>query len=137
MQQLNVDQRKFNTESTLSDITDLCILSLDFLQNLTTVDLEERDSDRRSVFVFTSEVQSYTLYWLKKNYYTQQSECLLSREVPEASGKFRYAVTDFSRNFPERCALATLVDLKKKPSRSSSNLDHDEKPSHRQRLCDV
>ncbi|GBM21987.1 Retrovirus-related Pol polyprotein from transposon 297, partial [Araneus ventricosus] len=55
-----------------------------------------------------------------------RSECLI-QGVPEASGKFRYAVTDFPSEVSQKCVLvaATLVDLKKGaiPVRVL-NLDH-------------
>ncbi|GBM33848.1 Retrovirus-related Pol polyprotein from transposon 297, partial [Araneus ventricosus] len=55
-----------------------------------------------------------------------RSECLI-QGVPEASGKFRYAVTDFPSQVSQKGALvaATLVDLKKEaiPVRVL-NLDH-------------
>ncbi|GBN29506.1 hypothetical protein AVEN_254947-1, partial [Araneus ventricosus] len=55
-----------------------------------------------------------------------RSECLI-QGVPEASGKFRYAVTDFPSQISQKGVLvaATLVDLKKEaiPVRVL-NLDH-------------
>ncbi|GBO42330.1 Retrovirus-related Pol polyprotein from transposon 297, partial [Araneus ventricosus] len=55
-----------------------------------------------------------------------KSECLI-QGVPEASGKFRYAVTDFPSQVSQKSVLvaATLVDLKKEaiPVRVL-NLDH-------------
>ncbi|GBN59106.1 hypothetical protein AVEN_265095-1, partial [Araneus ventricosus] len=46
-----------------------------------------------------------------------KSECLI-QGVPEASGKFRYAVTDFPSQVSQKGVLvaATIVDLKKEPS---------------------
>ncbi|GBN83820.1 Retrovirus-related Pol polyprotein from transposon 297 [Araneus ventricosus] len=62
----------------------------------------------------------------EKTIITARSECLI-QGVPEASGKFRYAVTDFPSQVSQKCVLvaATLVDLKKGaiPVRVL-NLDH-------------
>ncbi|GBN32821.1 hypothetical protein AVEN_233798-1 [Araneus ventricosus] len=55
-----------------------------------------------------------------------RSECL-SQRVPEASGKFRYAVTDFPSQVSQKGVLvaATLVDLKKEAILVRVlNLDH-------------
>ncbi|GBN34188.1 Retrovirus-related Pol polyprotein from transposon 297, partial [Araneus ventricosus] len=96
--------RKFQHKIYVADITDPCILGLDFLQKFNfMVDLEK------------NEIR------------TGGEKVPLFSGVPEASGKFRYTVTDFPSQVSQKGVLvaATLVDLKKEaiPVRVL-NLDH-------------
>ncbi|GBM78488.1 hypothetical protein AVEN_176818-1 [Araneus ventricosus] len=85
--------RKFQHRINVADNTDPCILGLDFLQKFNfTVDLEKNELRTGG-----EEIP------------------LFSARVPEVSGKFRYAVTDFPSQVSLKGVLvaATLVDLKR------------------------
>ncbi|GBO11509.1 Retrovirus-related Pol polyprotein from transposon 297 [Araneus ventricosus] len=100
--------RKFQHRIYVTDITDPCIRGLDFLQKFNfTVDLEKNEIRRggEEIPLFSASAEG----------------------VPEVSGKFRYAVTDFPSQVSQKGVLvaATFVDLKKEaiPVRVL-NLDH-------------
>ncbi|GBN34522.1 hypothetical protein AVEN_197342-1, partial [Araneus ventricosus] len=124
--------RKFQHKIYVADITDPCILGLDFLQKFNfMVDLEKNEirTGGEEIPLFSASAEDSKLCSVlakEKTIITARSECLIQR-VPEASGKFRYAVTDFPSQVSQKGALvaATLVDLKKGaiPVRVL-NLDH-------------
>ncbi|GBM15599.1 hypothetical protein AVEN_95239-1 [Araneus ventricosus] len=92
----------------VADITDPCILGLDFLQKFNfMVDLEKNEirtgGEEIPFFQPVQRIRSYAL-WLRENYYTSKIECLI-QGVPEASGKFRYAVTDFPSQVSQKGVL--------------------------------
>ncbi|GBL74064.1 Transposon Ty3-G Gag-Pol polyprotein [Araneus ventricosus] len=85
--------RKFQHRIYLADITDPCILGLGFLQGFNfTVDPEKNE-----IRAGGEEIPCF------------------QPGVPEVSGQFRYAVTDFSSQVSQKGVLvaATLVDLKR------------------------
>ncbi|GBN72220.1 Retrovirus-related Pol polyprotein from transposon 297, partial [Araneus ventricosus] len=106
--------RKFQHKIYVADITDPCILCLDFLQIFNfMVDLEKNEirTGGEEIPLFSASAE----------------DSKLRSGVPEASGKFRYAVKDFPSQVSQKGVLvaATLVDLKKEaiPVRVL-NLDH-------------
>ncbi|GBM58366.1 hypothetical protein AVEN_169845-1, partial [Araneus ventricosus] len=112
--------RKFEHIIYVADITDLCILGLDFLQKFNfTVDLEKNEirTGEEEIPLFSSSVQHSKLCSVlakERNIIPARSECLI-QGVPEISGQFRYAVTDFPSQVSQKGVLvtATLVDLKR------------------------
>ncbi|GBM81628.1 Retrovirus-related Pol polyprotein from transposon 297 [Araneus ventricosus] len=132
MQQLNADLEKFQHKIYVADITDPCILGLDFLQKFNfMVDLERNEirTGGEEIPLFSASAEDSKLCSVlakEKTIIPARSECLI-QGVPEASGKFRYAVTDFPSQVSQKGVLvaATLVDLKKEaiPVRVL-NLDH-------------
>ncbi|GBN82003.1 hypothetical protein AVEN_143989-1, partial [Araneus ventricosus] len=92
---LECGSRKFHHRIYVADITDPCILGLDFLQKFNfTVDLEKNEIRTNRTII------------------PARSECLIQR-VSEVPGQFRYAVTDFPSQASQKDVLvaATLVDL--------------------------
>ncbi|GBN83301.1 Retrovirus-related Pol polyprotein from transposon 297, partial [Araneus ventricosus] len=124
--------RKFQHKIYVADITDPCILGLDFLQKFNfMVDLEKNEirTGGEEIPLFSASAEDSKLCSVlakEKTIIPARSECLI-QGVPEASGKFRYAVTDFPSQISQKGVLvaATLVDLKKEaiPVRVL-NLDH-------------
>ncbi|GBN05495.1 Retrovirus-related Pol polyprotein from transposon 297 [Araneus ventricosus] len=124
--------RKFQHKIYVADITDPCILGLDFLQKFNFMaDLEKNEIRTRGeeIPLFSASAEDSKLCSVlakEKTIIPARSECLI-QGVPEASGKFRYAVTDFPSQVSQKGVLvaATLVDLKKEaiPVRVL-NLDH-------------
>ncbi|GBN23354.1 hypothetical protein AVEN_228723-1, partial [Araneus ventricosus] len=124
--------RKFQHKIYVADITDPCILGLDFLQKFNfMVDLEKNEirTGGEEIPLFSASADDSKLCSVlakEKTIIPARSECLI-QGVPEASGKFRYAVTDFPSQVSQKGVLvaATLVDLKKEaiPVRVL-NLDH-------------
>ncbi|GBL74018.1 hypothetical protein AVEN_230933-1 [Araneus ventricosus] len=112
--------RKFQHRIYVADITDLCILGLDFLQKFNfTVDLEKNEirTGGEEIPLFSASAEDSKLCSVlvkEKTIIPARSECLI-QGVPEASGKFRYAVTDFPSQVSQKDVLVatTLVDLKK------------------------
>ncbi|GBM87210.1 Retrovirus-related Pol polyprotein from transposon 297 [Araneus ventricosus] len=124
--------RKFQHKIYVDDITDPCILGLDFLQKFNfMVDLEKNQirTGGEGIPLFSASADDSKLCSVlakEKTIIPARSECLI-QGVPEASGKFGYAVTDFPSQVSQKGVLvaATLVDLKKEaiPVRVL-NLDH-------------
>ncbi|GBM43407.1 Retrovirus-related Pol polyprotein from transposon 412 [Araneus ventricosus] len=124
--------RKFQHKIYVADITDSCILRLDFLQKFNfMVDLEKNEirTGGEEIPLFSASAEDSKLCSVlakEKTIIPARSECLI-QGVPEASGKFRYAVTDFPSQVSQKGVLvaATPVDLKKEaiPVRVL-NLDH-------------
>ncbi|GBN95947.1 Retrovirus-related Pol polyprotein from transposon 297 [Araneus ventricosus] len=124
--------RKFQHKIYVADITDPCILGLDFLQKFNfMVDLEKNEirTGGEEIPLFSASAEDSKLCSVlakEKTIIPARSECLI-QGVPEASGNFRYAVTDFPSQVSQKGVLvaATLVDLKKEaiPVRVL-NLDH-------------
>ncbi|GBM22684.1 hypothetical protein AVEN_144461-1 [Araneus ventricosus] len=112
--------RKFQHRIYVADITDSCILGLDFLQKINvTVDLEKNEiwTGGEEIPLFSASAEHSKLCSIldkKKTIIPARSECLI-QGVPEVSGQFRYAVTDFPSQVSQKCILveATLVDLKR------------------------
>ncbi|GFS64075.1 transposon Ty3-I Gag-Pol polyprotein, partial [Nephila pilipes] len=104
----------------VAEITDPCILGLDFLQEFNfTVDLERNEirTGGEEIPLFSANIEFPKLcsvFAKEKNVIPARSECLI-RGVTKASEHFRYAVTDSSSQISEKGVLvaATLVDLKK------------------------
>ncbi|GBM01482.1 hypothetical protein AVEN_209297-1 [Araneus ventricosus] len=111
---------KFQHRIYVADITDPCILGQDFLQKFNfTVDLEKNEIRTRGqeIPLFSANAEHSKLYSVlakEKSIIPARSECLI-QGVPEVSGKFRCAVTDFPSQVSQKCVLVavTLVDLKK------------------------
>ncbi|GBN68513.1 Retrovirus-related Pol polyprotein from transposon 297, partial [Araneus ventricosus] len=112
--------RKFQHKIYVADITDPCILGLDFLQKFNfMVDLEKNEirTGGEEIPLFSASAEDSKLCSVlakEKTIIRARSECLI-QGVPEASGKFRYAVMDFPSQVSQKGVLvaATLVDLKK------------------------
>ncbi|GBN62843.1 Retrovirus-related Pol polyprotein from transposon 17.6 [Araneus ventricosus] len=112
--------RKFQHKIYVADITDPCILGLDFLQKFNfTVDLEKNEirTAGEEIPLFSASAEHSKLCSVlakEKTIIPARSECLI-QGVPEVSGKFRYAVTDFPSQVSQKGVLvaATLVDLKR------------------------
>ncbi|GBM10181.1 Retrovirus-related Pol polyprotein from transposon 412 [Araneus ventricosus] len=112
--------RKFQHRIYVADITDLCILGLDFLQKFNfTIDLEKNGirtgGEETPLFSASAEHSKLCSVLAKeKTFIPARSECLI-QGVPEVSGKFRYAVTDFRSQVSQKGVLVagTLVDLKR------------------------
>ncbi|GBL73575.1 Retrovirus-related Pol polyprotein from transposon 297 [Araneus ventricosus] len=112
--------RKFHHRIYVADITDPCILGLDFLQKFNfTVDLEKNEirTGGEEIPLFSASVQhskSCSVLVKKRTIIPARSECLI-QGIPEVPGQFRYAVTDFHSQVPQKGVLvaATLVDLEK------------------------
>ncbi|GBN51389.1 hypothetical protein AVEN_271771-1 [Araneus ventricosus] len=110
--------RKFHHIFYVADITDSCILGLDFLQKFNfTVDLEKNEirTGGEEIPLFSASVQhskSCSVLAKKRTIIPARSECLIQR-VPEVPGQFRYAVTEFPSQASQKGVLvaATLVDL--------------------------
>ncbi|GBM96236.1 Retrovirus-related Pol polyprotein from transposon 297 [Araneus ventricosus] len=110
--------RKFHHIIYVADITDSCILGLDFLQKFNfTVDLEKNEirTGGEEIPLFSASVQhskSCSVLAKKRTIIPARSECLI-QGVPEVPGQFRYAVTDFPSQASQKGVLvaATLVDL--------------------------
>ncbi|GBN70184.1 Retrovirus-related Pol polyprotein from transposon 297 [Araneus ventricosus] len=123
--------RKFQHKIYVADITDPCILGLDFLQKFNfTVDLEKneiRTGGEEIPLSSTSAEHSKLCSVLAKDktIIPARSECLI-QGVPEASGKFRYAVTDFPSEVSQKGAvIATcelVVDIVARPQEFSESL---------------
>ncbi|GBM66799.1 Transposon Ty3-I Gag-Pol polyprotein [Araneus ventricosus] len=113
--------RKFHHRIYVADITDPCILGLDFLQKFNfTVDLEKNEirTGGEEIPLFSASVQyskSCSVLVKKRTIIPARSECLI-QGIPEVPGQFRYAVTDFHSQVPQKGVLvaATLVDLERK-----------------------
>ncbi|GBM99376.1 hypothetical protein AVEN_112757-1 [Araneus ventricosus] len=110
--------RKFHHRIYLADITDLCILGLDFLQKFNfRVDLEKKEirTGGEEIPLFSVSVQhskSCSVLAKKRTIIPARSECLI-QGIPEVPGQFRYAVTNFPNQAFQKGVLvaATLVDL--------------------------
>ncbi|GBM46349.1 hypothetical protein AVEN_113627-1 [Araneus ventricosus] len=117
---IDCGSRKFQHKIYVADITDPCILGLDFLQKFNfMVDLEKNEirTGGEEIPLFSASAEDSKLCSVlakEKTIIPARSECLI-QGVPEASGKFRYAVTDFPSQVFQKGALvaARLVDLKK------------------------
>ncbi|GBM91843.1 Retrovirus-related Pol polyprotein from transposon 297 [Araneus ventricosus] len=115
----------------VADITDPCILGLDFLQKFNfTVDLEKNEirTGGEEIPLFSASAKLCSVLAKEKNIIPTRSECLI-QGVPEVSGKFRYSVTDFPSQVSQKGVLvaATLVDLKRE-ARPVQVLNLDNKP---------
>ncbi|GBN88021.1 hypothetical protein AVEN_274993-1 [Araneus ventricosus] len=110
--------RKFHQRIYVADITDHCILGLDFLQKFNfTVDLEKNEirTGGEEIPLFSASVQhstSCSVLAKKRTKIPARSECLI-QGVLEVPGQFRYAVTNFPSQVSQKGVLvaATLVDL--------------------------
>ncbi|GBO30287.1 hypothetical protein AVEN_52505-1 [Araneus ventricosus] len=110
--------RKFHHRIYVADITDPCILGLDFLQKFNfTVDLEKNEirTGGEEIPLFSANVQhskSGSVLVKKRTIIPAKSECLI-QGIPEVPGQFRYAVTNFPNQASQKGLLvaATLVDL--------------------------
>ncbi|GBN68363.1 hypothetical protein AVEN_223912-1 [Araneus ventricosus] len=107
-----------NSRIYVADVTDPCILGLAFFHKFNfTVDLEKNEIRTGGVEIplFSASVQhskSFFLLARKKTIIPARSECLI-QGVPEVSGQFRYAVTDFPSQASQKGVIveATLVNL--------------------------
>ncbi|GBM35397.1 Retrovirus-related Pol polyprotein from transposon 297 [Araneus ventricosus] len=112
--------RKFHHIFYVADITNSCILGLDFLQKFNfTVDLEKNEirTGGEEIPLFSASVQhsnSCSVLAKSRTVIPARSECLI-QGIPEVPGQFRYAVTDFHSQVPQKGVLvaATLVDLER------------------------
>ncbi|GBL78715.1 hypothetical protein AVEN_65273-1 [Araneus ventricosus] len=110
--------RRFHHKIYVANITDPCILRLDFLQKFNfTVNLEKNETRTggEEIPLFSACVQyskSCSVLAKKKTTIPARSECLI-QGVSEVPGQFRYAVTDFPSQVSQKGILvaATLVDL--------------------------
>ncbi|GBM01909.1 Retrovirus-related Pol polyprotein from transposon 412 [Araneus ventricosus] len=112
--------RKFHHRIHVADITDPCILGLDFLQKFNfTVDLEKNEirTGGEEISLFSASVQhskSCAILVKNRTIILARSECLI-QGVPEVSSQFRYAVIDLPSQVSQKCVqvAATLVDLER------------------------
>ncbi|GBO21022.1 hypothetical protein AVEN_82598-1 [Araneus ventricosus] len=112
---LECGSRKFHHRIYVADITDPCILGLDFLQKFNfSVDLEKNEirTGGEKIPLFSASVQhskSCSILAKKRTIIPARSECLI-QGVP---GQFRYAVTDLPSQASQKGVLVTaaLVDL--------------------------
>ncbi|GFU48754.1 retrovirus-related Pol polyprotein from transposon opus [Nephila pilipes] len=112
--------RRFQHKVCVADITDPCILGLDFLREFNfMVDLERNEIRTRGeeIPLFSANIEFPKLcsvFAKEKTVIPARSECLI-RGVAKASEHFRYAVTNSPSQISEKGVLvaATLVDLKK------------------------
>ncbi|GBO41028.1 hypothetical protein AVEN_60339-1 [Araneus ventricosus] len=112
--------RKFHHIIYEADITDSCILGLDFLQKFNfTVDLEKNEirTGEEEIPLLSASVQhlkSCSVLAKKRTIIPARSECF-TQGIPEVPGQFRYAVLDFHSHVPQKGVLvaATLVDLER------------------------
>ncbi|GBO17950.1 hypothetical protein AVEN_43136-1 [Araneus ventricosus] len=112
--------RKFQPRIYVADITDPCILGLDFLQKfIFTLDLEKNEirTGGEDIPLFSDSAEHSKLCSVlakEKTIMPARSECLI-QEIPEVSGKFRYVVTSFPSQVSQKGVLvaAILVDLKR------------------------
>ncbi|GBM54877.1 hypothetical protein AVEN_158313-1 [Araneus ventricosus] len=112
--------RKFQHGIYVADITDPCILGLDFLQKFNfTVDLEKNEirTVGEKISLFSASLQHSKLCFVlakERTIIPARSECLI-QGVPKIPGQFKYAVTDFPSQVSQKGVLvaATLVDLKR------------------------
>ncbi|GBN95127.1 hypothetical protein AVEN_247752-1 [Araneus ventricosus] len=110
--------RKFHHRIYVADVTDPCILGLDFLKKFNfTVDLEKNEirTGGEEILLFSASVQhlkSCSVLAKKRTIIPARSECLI-QGAPE---QFRYAVTDFPSQVSQKGVLvaAALVDLERK-----------------------
>ncbi|GFT02905.1 retrovirus-related Pol polyprotein from transposon 297 [Nephila pilipes] len=113
--------RRIQHKVYVADITNPCILGLDFLRELKfTVDLERYEirTGGEEIPLFSANIEFPKLCFVfakEKTVIPVRSKCLI-RGVTKASEHFRYAVTNSSSQISEKYVLvaATLVDLKKK-----------------------
>ncbi|GBM33055.1 Retrovirus-related Pol polyprotein from transposon 297 [Araneus ventricosus] len=111
--------RKFQHRIYVDDITDPCILGLDFLQRFNfTVDIEKNEilTGVEEIPLFSASAEHAKLCSVlakEKTVIPARSECLI-QGVPEVSEQFRYALTDSPNQVSQKGVLvaATLVDLK-------------------------
>ncbi|GBM45470.1 hypothetical protein AVEN_210209-1 [Araneus ventricosus] len=104
----------------VADITEPCTLGLDFLQKFNfTVDNEKNElrTGGEEIALFSASAEHSKLCSAlakEKTIIPARSECRI-QGVPEVSGKFRYALTDFPSQVSQKdvLAAATLVDLKR------------------------
>ncbi|GBO45434.1 Retrovirus-related Pol polyprotein from transposon 297 [Araneus ventricosus] len=123
--------RKFQHKFYVADITDPCILGLDFLQKFNImVDLVKNEirTGGEEIPLFSASAEDSKLCSVlakEKTIIPARSECLI-QGVPEASGKFRYAVTDFPSQVSQKGAvIATcepVVDIVARPQEFSESL---------------
>ncbi|GBM32431.1 Retrovirus-related Pol polyprotein from transposon 297 [Araneus ventricosus] len=112
--------RKFHHRIYVADITDPCVLDLDFLQKFNfTVDLEKNEirTKEEEIPLFSASIQhskSCSVLAKKRTIIPARSECLI-QGVPEVPEQFRYAVTDFPSQVSQKGVLvaAALVDLER------------------------
>ncbi|GBM54291.1 Transposon Ty3-G Gag-Pol polyprotein [Araneus ventricosus] len=112
--------RRFQHRIYVVDITDLCILGLDFLQKFNfTVDLEKNEirTGEEKIPLFSASAEQSKLcsvFAKEKTIIPARSECHI-KGVPEVSGRYRYAVTDFpsqvtqTDNKPKTAGKGTVI----------------------------
>ncbi|GBN41538.1 Retrovirus-related Pol polyprotein from transposon 297 [Araneus ventricosus] len=123
--------RKFQHKIYVADITDPCILGLDFLQKFNfKVDLEKNEirTGGEEIPLFSASAEHSKLCSVlakEKTIIPARSECLI-QGVPEVSGKFTYAVTDFPSQVSQKgTVIATcepVVDIVARPQEFSESL---------------
>ncbi|GBM83653.1 hypothetical protein AVEN_160820-1 [Araneus ventricosus] len=112
--------KKFQHRIYVADITDPCILGLDFLQKFNfTVELEKKEfrTGGEEIPLLSASAEHSKLCSAlakEKTIIPATSECLI-QGVPEVSRKFKYAVMDFPSQVSKKGVLVafTLFDLKK------------------------
>ncbi|GBM92433.1 Retrovirus-related Pol polyprotein from transposon 297 [Araneus ventricosus] len=123
--------RKYQHRIYVDDITYPCIFGLDFLQKFNfTIDFEKNEirTGGEEIPLFLASAEHSKLYSVlakEKTIIPARSECLI-QEVPEVSGKFKYAVTDFPSQVSRKGAvIATcepVVDIVARPQEFSESL---------------
>ncbi|GBM49463.1 hypothetical protein AVEN_123678-1 [Araneus ventricosus] len=109
--------RRFHHRIYVADITDSCILALDFLQKFNfTVDLEKNEiwAGGEEIPLFSASVQhskSCSVLTKERTVIPARSEC----HIQGVPGQFRYAVMDFPSQVSQKSVLvaATLIDLER------------------------
>ncbi|GBN00699.1 Retrovirus-related Pol polyprotein from transposon 297 [Araneus ventricosus] len=126
--------RKFQHRIYVADITDPCILGLDFLQKFNfTVDLEKNEirtgGEEIPLFSTSAEHSKLCFVLAKEKAIPARSKCLI-QGVPDVSGKFRYVEQTFLAKFPRKtvdkgAVIATcepVVDIVACPQEFSESL---------------
>ncbi|GBO02629.1 hypothetical protein AVEN_37972-1 [Araneus ventricosus] len=129
--EIECGSRKFQHKIYVADITDPYILGLDFLQKFNfMVDLEKNEirTGGEEITMFSASAEDSKLCSVlakEKTIIPARSECLI-QGIPEASGKFRYAVMDFPSEVSQKGAvIATcerVVDIVARPQEFSESL---------------
>ncbi|GBM33146.1 hypothetical protein AVEN_83662-1 [Araneus ventricosus] len=122
--------RKFHHRIYVADVTDPCILGLDFLKKFNfTVDLEKNEiwTGGEEIPLFSASAQhskSCSVLAKKRTIIIARSECLI-KGVPEVPEQFRYTVTDFPSQVSQKGILVTaaLVDLEREAIPVSSEFE--------------
>ena len=115
---IQVGSRSFQHRVYVADITDSCILGLDFLRkNNFTLDLERNEvrAKGEEIPLLTSKVEDTAVSTVtaKENFKIPPRSEFLLEGITQLDQPYRYAVTDFPTSTPKGILVAaSLIDLK-------------------------